>query len=728
MKGSKEMNILQKLFNELTNLTPNSSTQFSSQTSDVINSNNKDSNDKNSIKNKIKLYDFMVFVLGSELENRDEPFSETMLYNLYNGKEKLSTDNLQKLANSTDWGFSRFNRITRPSKRIQFTYITETYATSEAFSNHIKEVVFEHFFQTTTPEYKLLPTAIPQTCTNYIPWESMESEIKKTICTDSHPLIFISGMPGSGKTQLLRSICSSISKKEIYYYDFDPCIPLKAGFSNITYDSNADITWEKLAKHLNNDYLDALLIIDKPDLKKDDFEFIRNELCKLNITIAISTQCKSIPTDYTVYDIDTRPLRNLHSIYQKYTSKNRIAFSDMEFKRFSANISNNVYALTLFGKAINKCPDKFNKDDLMNSFSSYYLKNNMPKMHHAYKEKSKTEQQLFTLLYRLVSDYASINNLKDSNSNTHFSFLLELSIWAIAPLSEYLLRHRFGNEKINTAISFGILQYYDAAKLYMPQLLADAIWNYYNPTIPSNYTITITNFLNALSIDEEFQITYEDLYKIVFNLISRFYYQVSILPSRPSKDQKNTLKNWNLHLTYFIEGYLQLGNFQYAMNALSYLYITQKKQDKNRVPSKVENPKLNDLQKSIRKLLELQSKYMSCSDKILDEQNRTRTDRSDTIDSFIDFFSELRTYFKTNKELDPILVYVLNYVIQDLAASAIRVSFHYITYCLENIRYPSINLIDNLCTVFEQCSQYFFCIRENYPNSISDATSMIHAN
>ena len=696
------MCILHDLFNELTN-----------------------SKDKNSSKNDV--YNFMDFVLGTELENRVPPFKRDKLKYLYdNDNANLSNDDLKQLANSTDWGFERFNQIMHPIKRIQYTCIAETYATSEAFSNHVKEVVFKRFFHTTTPEYKLLPTDIPQTCKNYIHWEAMESEIEKTICAEPHSLIFISGMPSSGKTQLLRSICSLKFQKVSYYYEFDPCIPLKVGFANITYVNKTDINLEKLFECLNSDYSDALLIIDKPDLKEDDFEFIRNELCKLNISIVISTQCKSIPTDYTVYDIDTRPSENLHHIYEAYTPKNRIDFSNKEFERFLTNISNNVYALSLFGKAIDKNPDKFNKDDLINYFSSYYFKNNMPKMHHAYKETAKTEQQLFTLLYRLVSNYASMDDLKDpkknskdskknSEDNSKFSFLLELSIWAIVPLSKKLLIDRFTTKQINAAISLGILQYDDTEKLYMPQLLADTIWNCSTPKITSDYATTITTILNALTFNNKFQIPCSDLYKIVFNLILRFYYQVSIIPSRPSTDEKDALKNWNLQLTYFIEGYMRLGNFQYAMNALPYLYITQKKRDENRVPSKVEDPQLNNFQLSVRKLLELQAKYMSASDRIIDSKNGETTDRIAIIDNFLQLASELQIYLRTEKKIDSTLFYLLSCIIQDMGVSAINISLHLVEYYFDNACLPSLQLIDTLCIIFKQCSNHFIYIGHLFP-------------
>lgn len=139
----------------------------------------------------------------------------------------------------------------------------------------------------------------------------------------------------------------------------------------------------------------------------------------------------------------------------------------------------------------------------------------------------------------------------------------------------------------------------------MPHLIADIIWKRY-PIRYNIYKDKIYDLLHNLEYGKPLSIPYTELYQIIFNIILRFYFQVTTIPSRMKKKSKiildQTIGNWNNLLIDITERYMKLGNYQYAQHIFPYLFVSHNTKGEIFPPS--------TLQIGIKKLLKLQTDYM----------------------------------------------------------------------------------------------------------------------
>jgi cytidylate kinase len=93
-------------------------------------------------------------------------------------------------------------------------------------------------------------------------------------------IILISGLSGSGKTQLGENIgrdfkLKKIDMKKFYKKDFDEKVKLANGMSVVNYDSDGAIDWDKMNEEINNMKKDGIIVIghvfptDKLNFKAD---------------------------------------------------------------------------------------------------------------------------------------------------------------------------------------------------------------------------------------------------------------------------------------------------------------------------------------------------------------------------------------------------------------------------------------------------------------------------
>ena len=195
-------------------------------------------------KKVLSISKFMEYLIGNIGENS---FSGTTLYNLYNNTKKLSYDNLNKLALYKNRGraFASLD-IDIPSfledaNNLLYTRLPH-YTKQNNLCSVLNTFVFIHFFNTSNP-YILFQYNEKASPKNYVHWETMEQQILYILKQNN--LLFLTGNPGSGKTQLLINCLpkySFTSYTDIHWLDAPnpSCIPLKEQILTIAFIGRTD--------------------------------------------------------------------------------------------------------------------------------------------------------------------------------------------------------------------------------------------------------------------------------------------------------------------------------------------------------------------------------------------------------------------------------------------------------------------------------------------------------
>lgn len=600
-----------------------------------------------SISNKkgLSIIKFMEYLIGNITQNS---FTDTTLYNLYNNTKKLSYDNLNKLASYKNRGKEFISQdINIPcfledannllSKELPY------YTRLNDLNSILNAFVFLHFFNTLNP-YILFQYNGKVSQKKYVHWEAMEQQILSAM--ENSNLLFLTGNPGSGKTQLLINTLpeySFTSHTDIHWLDAHdtPFIPLKEQIINISFIgmTNKKLQLEELLSILKEKSSTSILIIDRPEITDEDLSFCRDYLRKLNLKIIITTYRKALPSDFVVLDIDNRPADNLIKIFYSYNSDS--AFTDNDIYNLSKRYDNNVYVLTLISKAFSQKNNTLSKNMLLDEDVGIWDKKGTTKIHTDYYDLGKhTGQQILFLIGHILHSY-DVSFLKNHAS--------ELSIWTKAPISQNLLSNRWGEFLISTCVANGILQYYDSenTKLFMPRLISDTIWSQY--AIDCNeYSEKIFKLIDILDYGQTLSLPYDDLYQLIFNMILRFHFQVTTMPSRIGRNVRDTFEGWNILLIDIIERFMRLGNYKYALKILPYLYVAHNKKSEVIFPKK--------LRSITTQLLEKQANYMKSEN------------MPEALESMIDFFTKLpRSTLSPKNDTSKIVFYLSTYIIRDMA-------------------------------------------------------------
>lgn len=638
-------------------------------------------NNVKSAKKKISIVNFMHYLMG---ENYETPLSDATLYNIYKKDRNLSYDNLNKLAMSKDRGISRLHQyipeeintsaLLNASKKLLdkcFIHSSENSAKDDTLSSVMNKLVFLHFFYTTNPNTLFLPNE-KASCKNYIHWKEMEHSITSVL--KSNNLIFLTGNPGSGKKQLLINSLPKYclkSHSDIYWLDApaSSAIPLERQLLNIHFWGMGKeiLLKDELLNLLTRKESSSLLIIDRPIMTEDDLLFCKNYLYNMKLKIIITTLHKALPSEFTVLNIDNRPTDNLIKIFFKNSPTSD--FTTEELYTLFNITSNNVHALTMTALALSKKDSTFTKKIALNESEWIWYRQNTPKMHSSYHNSGqKTGQLLPVLIRRILFHY---------DSNFLIEYASKLSIWTKTPISKKLLITKWDESVISECIMCGILQYHDKSmqKLYMPHLISDAIWSYC-PIDYDSYITQISQLLTDIEYGKQLSVSYADLYQIIFNMILRFHFQVTTMPSRPNKNFKNTFNNWNELLTKLIVRYMNLGNYQYALNVLPYLYFSRNK--------KGELNSLSELQTAIQTLLYKQASYMKSENIISDLEN------------LIIFISDFKEKYNFSEPGVKILQHLCSLIMEDMSNCIIDTTlviieqksvdtYHSLLHCLEKL-------------------------------------------
>lgn len=655
---------------------------------------------------ELSIEDFRDFVFNGEIGDNINvfDFSDTTLRKIYLKKSSFSLSNLKILATRQHWDFQALeicikhqpNNINNLEQRI--TEIGQNilkkyhYDAPTDFSSVMRSLVRLHCFNCTTFNI-FFESNFPCLCSNYVPWESKEQELNEKLKQTS--IILLTGSAGSGKSQLIINTLKNYYPRNVldmYWLDVNEENSIENELSSIEFEDKVQDP-QIIFQRLQEKEASSILVIHKPLLTKEDLSYIRRNLCPLKLRIIISTYAKILPEDFTIIDLDNRPIENLYSIFKRYLKKD-LKFSKKEFQTLAENVSSNLYVLTLIGKALSQKSSPFEKKSLLKHFEDLYYKPNNSKIHNtAYhldenEKKSKPGEQLFTHIKKILSYYP-----KDKFSKE----LCELSIWTKTPILKSSLLKNWDEEFLEFCLCYGLLQYHSKDKVFMPKLLADTIWRFFpirfrNDTDSSletfpfsfkNYQDTIIKFFDSVSCGKTFSIPYTDLYEIIFQMVLRFHFQVSNTDSRITAENKKVIQEWNDFLTTVIKYYMLLGNYKYAKKLLPCLYFQRTKQGKPKNRKKIET--------TIQKLLTLKAGYMYSPNIVC-----TICKLQDALKKMPKLFEKEPTY--ANQSLS-----ILCSIIQDFCDCTVEILLQYISFIVSEMQYPSSMQLYNCIKTLNDC-------------------------
>lgn len=586
---------------------------------------------------KVTRYKLILFLLGENIENIDPPLSHSELYKLYSGERLLSSsDILSHLINSSDWSIGRFidfvpfglgsNIIPQliESIKVLFSKYFPDATESLDFSIMIQSLVYLHFFGTDDIDLLFYPCQ-KKACSNYIPWSEKELELSQAL--EQCHLLFITGLPASGKTQLVRHYIETSQRwDDTFFLNIKSESFLKNRIEDIKFlcrDDEKPLSFEDVLENLSYKSSSSLLVIDIPFMKNEDYDFINQYLLSMDLYVITTTRTTDIPSDYKTVNIDHRPVKNLLDIFNSFEPK--ISYSNETFQKLCKIISYNPLAITLISKTLRKVPSKFRIDEFLETSSWFISSKNNPKIHSSYQDTDKKSGlQIQTLICRILNDYE-----KDFLKNTGS----ELSVLAKDEIPFNLLAKDIDIPDLEKALDYGLIQFIDAENtiVQMPSIIADVIWQEY-PINYYEYKERIFQYLHDISIGQTTILSYNTLYNHIFTMIYRFHYQITKMKSRPDKNSKLTFKEWNHLLCEFILYFIRLGNTTAAQKCLYNLYVYESK-------NKLSTDLVPSLQLWERKVFQLHIDFAKNENPI------------ETIDKASHFLKELLS--QTDKENSP---------------------------------------------------------------------------
>lgn len=525
------------------------------------------------------------YILGEPL---DYCLSDSYISELYKDSSHLSSDRAKLLLSSEDWNTERFRRTCKNSSINLNTFLDGLRALCEqaGLSNTcsddanlmIKSLLLLHFFGTPDPDL-IFPAFNAKNCGYYsVPYQYNDA----VTSLKRNNILFICGAPGTGKSELAKYIAlSNSSFRNIGWVDaVDGSVSLKTQLEELPFPQSSaqkpqtDISRiHDIFNRLKREPKTALLIIDLPFISKDDFKTIENELSGLDIRIIITTLTTNIPFKAPKISLDNQPIGLLKDIFDNIVKTEY--FNDNDFRRFAENVSNNPLVVTLAAKTIKISPSAPSKNAWVDSTRWILDENGIESVHTVYKDlaKNKSSYNIKTLMRRLLFFYPY--SFLENTAN-------KLSVWCRQPIDKDFLSEYFSSEEINDALTYGILEYVspDEQYLKMPNILSYTIWEMY-PVQYDDYYNKICEFIDSFKFGEDQKLSYKTLYTVIENMIFRFHYQITCLPSRITRDQRDRFIHWNSQLILIVKRLIRMGNYELSKKIYCNLYKYETRKEKN---------------------------------------------------------------------------------------------------------------------------------------------------
>lgn len=561
---------------------------------------------KNSTQYNISIENSMIFLLGNKYESQEEiALSPSQLYNIAIGKEMPSQTILALLANSDDWTTERlwpfYCRVSDDLTVDQAQKFTEeitvlynqyfpTQPPNNDFSKMIESLIRLYFFNST--EEILFKKYTQAVCPHYIPWLQKTRSLKSLIQCEN--IIYINGLPGTGKKQLVSYFISQ-EQYNPYNVAWINITSADLGIKEALAKTDLFLTTQKLSLEDKLSLLKekgdhALLLINVPYIKSEDFSFIDQYLIPTRIKCIIITRSNCIGKNRTVLNLDRWPVSILKKIFQSLFSYK--FFTEKEFNLFCSKICFNPLAVSLVAKMLQnaiKNKTKEESEQLKKMLIDYktwiWKETNLPKIHSPYKSSgTKTGVYITAILKRMLND------LPDSVLSNGMS---EIALWCRYPILLKYLQKICKKGAIESALNYNLLQFYDSEKAFvsMPSLIAEIILDR-KPLYFSDYEFALRNVLCRISVGETLPSDFSSIYQTILNVIYYFQPNTTMLKTRPSEPDYAAYNKWNTFLLDIISYFCALGNTVMANELINDLYLaTDYKKAKNEIMNSIQELK-----------------------------------------------------------------------------------------------------------------------------------------
>lgn len=528
---------------------------------------------------------YIRYILGEKL---GEQLSDSYIEKLYSGTAQLSSEKAQLLLFSKNWSPERFKTIC-PKEELDLNNLLDKLCklynelgfheiNSKDVNLLIKQLLLFHFFGTFDQDL-IFPSFNAKNCGYY---SEPNQYLDAVSYLKQNNLLFICGAPGTGKSELAKYIAlSEHSFRNIGWVEaVDGSVSLNDQLGEIPFPQSSTNGLQTgisricdIFNRLKRETKTALLIIDLPFISNDDFEIIEKELNGLDIRIIFTTLTTDIPHSFSKISLDNQSISLLSNIF--YNIVETEYFTDSEFEVFTENISHNPLIVTLAAKTIKRSPSIPAKSTWLDSSRWIMKESGLKTVHTAYKDivKNKSSYNILSLMSRLLFYYP--HSFLENTAN-------KLSVWCRQPISKDFLSNYFSNEEINDALTYGILEYASPDKQYlkMPNILSYTIWEMY-PVQYDDYYDKICEFIDSFKFGKDQKLSYKTLYTVIENMIFRFHYQITFLPSRITRDQRDCFKHWNSQLILIAKRLIRMGNYELSKKIYCNLYKYETRKEKN---------------------------------------------------------------------------------------------------------------------------------------------------
>ena len=526
-------------------------------------------------------------------EMEENGLGERFLRMLYKGeRQTLAPARLIKLATSEDWTLERLTdneplfikeekeHLEKCIRELYFRHLPDANGNLE-LGDMVCSLVRLHFFGTEAIEDLLIPYN-PQKftpCIHYIPWDEKEEELQRLLEQEPNFPVFITGLPASGKKQMVKHyISSNFNGTDIFWLDHYPDLSLEEQLSNIQFlceETDKPSNTEKIIQFLQYKTSSSLLIITISLMESDDCRLIEQYLGDIDLKIIIITRTTDLPTSYKVVNMDNRPVENLKRLFDahaaEYNCTSEKYFSMEAFSELCKITSYSPFFMEMLSKVL--LSGKLNKEAIntMLDIHSWHMDcKSYPKVHSGYyHDGPKAQLSLKTITEDILMHYKNKEHDFIKTKGSLLSILAKNEI----PESLLLDDNDISPSDIQTAINLGIMHYTDTdnSLLQMPSIIADIIWQKY-PLSYKNYKEYIFKFLNKLSFRQIRLMPYDTLSDHVLTTVYRFHFQLTKTNTKGSP-KKKSFTEWNQMLSDLVLYFIRLGNINAAQCLLSRLYI-----------------------------------------------------------------------------------------------------------------------------------------------------------
>ncbi len=551
----------------------------------------------------------MKFMLGERLA---EKYSKTNLKNYKKYKKNWEAEDIRMFVYEADesWTLSDIedtrlkNLIKAPlvhSVLIEkLTALAEKHFVSESSftTSSFKKLCAYAFFNTAYPE-KLFEPYRHGRLANYVVWEDAEKKISDTLIANG--IVYIYGDAASGKTLLAKKILKDYFFKntDIYFAKMDDP-DLQKNLQELPFiDETHDV--DTALSYLATKSEDSILIIKRPFITPEDYEFIEKHFSTLKMKFVILTQTDLTAKTPLCVSIKNRPDENLKNIYTKSRKCNDLT-SD-EFLTLLKIVSRNPYVLSLVAKTLHHFQNKEDyallKEKFLDTTEWIWNLSEQPTLNESYHGKGKKSKQTLPRLISYILECYGCTNRYSS-----------LSVWAKKPVAKNLLTNLsdFTKEEIDSALQRGLLEYADETHqiVVMPSLLADSIWEQH-PEPYKEFQNKLQEFLKQLNSGMPIIIPYKTVYPIICTLVQRFHFQVYKISKTIVPHENAEFMEWNYLLIGLIHKLAELGNYEIAEEFVPYILLSKQKEYKKKWVIKDEALQSEQL---IRKTLYFKAAFM----------------------------------------------------------------------------------------------------------------------